>query len=280
MVNDEQYADTLQWAIDRQKSDHTDIRKQLRRHFILIITLVTVRIAVFLRGDEILLDPLRSESLAQDGILWQTNILPAKMAPVFTDTITFIAGIFSVFGLLLLGFSMFAIVQLEGMQNCHPIGDTNKIIGRDIGQLERWVEENDELIRAADQGRRNIIRIGTDGVILIVASFVTQILAGSLAIGAILILAYVYVKFWDTFKEDELVSGTRLERVASSFILFITITQPFSAYQEVYGLLPIKYRILLVVVSVIAAAYPIRSDIIAIKNIVLSRLLAMNIWFR
>lgn len=261
MVDDGEYLASLRWAIDRQKSDYQDIRKQLRRYFVVIVTVIFVRGFTFLRGGQGLLGVNESTSLAEDGVLWQTNTLPPSAAPPITEALLQFSALFSAIGGVLVLISLEAVVLIERTDGCYPIRDTQKIIYKNISQFETWVTENDETLANAVQAKDNTFRIGRHGVTLLVATYLLQIMANRLVVGALIILAYLIQKCYFMFKMDTALHETRISKIYYVTLIVFIFTQPLYIYREIYGDLPMWQSLLPILASLFLVVYYLRSDI-------------------
>ena len=276
MVDDGAYLASLQWAIDRQKSDYQDIRKQLRRYFVVIITVIFVRGFTFLRGDQGLLGVNESTSLAEDGVLWQTNTLPPVAGPPITEALLQFSALFSAIGGVLVLVSLEAVVRIETTEGCSPVRDTQNIIYKNVRQFETWVTENDEVLANAVQARDNTLRIGRHGVVLLIATYLLQVLATSLLIGALIILAYLIQKCYFMFKIDATLHRTRINKVYYTMFIVFMFTQPIYVYREIYGDLSYWQSLLPILVSLILVVYYLRSDIISFIKTIGDRYVGSN----
>lgn len=274
MANGEQDAASLRWAIDQQKSDYVDIRNTLRKYLAVVISVVVAMLVAFFRGGRELFSNPLSTTLTQDGFLWQLNILPAKIAPVFTNTFTMYAAVVSGLGLPLIFLSLNNIVKIEQLPKCSPIGNAADLIEADIDTLERWVKENDELLQAVDQQRKSTLRIGRHGIVLTISSYFLEIAAEISGFVAVLIYIAIWIEIWHVFKHDNMLKHSRLKKAFISALILITFIQPLTEYQEVYGYFPAHWILLWNGIAVGIVLYYFRSDVVSISNRIHDRIMA------
>jgi hypothetical protein len=261
MTDAEEQIDSLRWAIDRQKSDLASIRKQLRRYLVLIVTIVAIRLAAFLGGGGTVLDGTGGGPLRKNGILWQTNILQPKAAPIFIDTYTTFAAIFSGLGLGILGTAIYGIIMVERLDGCSPLGNALDVADGNVDQLKDWIESNDEIIARAEYARKSIIRLGTNAILLLVSAFLLQYIANSSAIVGFFFLLTTYLAYWRLLVEDELAQRSQIKKLIDIVIIVATLSVPLGPYQEVYGSLPdsLLWGWFLIVVAIVG--FYVRSEI-------------------
>jgi hypothetical protein len=84
-------------------------------------------------------------------------------------------------------------------------------------------------------------------------------------VGLVLVLYFAYY-FLDILHNDEVLRDSPMRKPIVSASILLGITSPFTAYQDVYGPLPIGARVFLIGLSLGAVAYYLRSDIVRVLN--------------
>jgi hypothetical protein len=235
MANDERYIASLQWAIDRQKQDLENIRKQLRRYFLTIITIAAARLVSLTTND----NPLSQlEGSPDDSILLQMGLISKSTVSELVEFFRMFSVIYSSLAYVTLGLTLLAIVYVEYLPNCKPSYNTGEIIGRQYDYLEKWVKENDRALYSAGKARERILRIGAKAVILLIVAYAIQITApGSPLVATFLIIAS-YFPFTSLFIHDEFIKGQRMSRLAASVTIWVAVLAPAILFRIIFDGIP------------------------------------------
>ena len=258
-MNDQEI-ESLQWAIEQQKADYENILNILRSYFVAVVTVIALSgFAVFRATNATFAE--NNSTITEKGLLWQTNILSDNWGLVSSDILSTYASIFLGIGVGWIIASLATVISAERSPKCDPIGNSSSLIDRGSTQLVDWIKYNDEILYELDELRKDTFQLGKHGATLIFVSYAVQVTAGILAPVSFALVFYLVIEVYKAFRESRFFRGTTIEKTFVPIIVLLLTTEPFTAYQDVYGYFPIVYRILLLIPTPIIVAFYFRSEI-------------------
>lgn len=261
MTGREDYSEYLRWAIDRQKSDYSEMRNQLRKYLIGVLSVAIGGGAAWYRTDIGNLFQPEPKSLKQFGLLWQMNLLPSDSAAFFVDVLEGFAWTIGTMGVVFVFLSLTCIYTLESASRCVPVSNFSVVSEGEISQLENWVEENDDILVSMETARTMTLRFGKHGVVLILISLFTLLMADEIIIISFMLAMYGFVVIFSILEKDEVVAGTRFRAAIGGIIIFLSLMEPFSTFQDVYGYLPTIYPLMWFSFTAIIISVYLREEI-------------------
>lgn len=252
---------TLLWVLDRQNSDYTDARGQLRRYLLVAIPIgATAGLSYFLNGLPSFLEPSPGY-LSRWGLLWQFGVMPPKSARFFANVASRYGSTLTTVGAVLILSCLVGIYQVEKLEGCIPSDNIGAILEVDTQTIREWIDENDEILATVESIRSAVLQTGEQGIKLLASTIAFLAAAQFSPLFAFAILVFTLFLYREIHRTNKVVRGSYGWKVITVFIIYYFILAPLIVYQDVYGSLSNRARILGIGFAICANAYYLRSEI-------------------
>lgn len=228
--------DTYLWILDRQKEDYQQIKAQVRRYFLAVVSGLIVLFGIILGSDYQFMDSGESaEYLAENDIVWQLGIFPPEYAQAFVESFTQIPVVFMGVGVGLFVPSLQAAYELEKSKGCKPRGDAYVLTEDKPGVIYDWIKTNDTLISGMEEARYRVMDSAQIGSKLIIVAFVMRFTISRMTIIFLFLLIIGASILFNALHTTSYLSGTLLHASFGFIVLFIISSRPLMFAQEITG---------------------------------------------